>query len=225
MKRFTAVLVLTVVATATANADINGWLSAASSAGAGYTNTGIAAPTQHDIGTFDLGTGGGVTYEFIYNADQGGPSSAFMGSLNAPAGASGGLKLDQWNQTGMFGATAFGVADYTSTTPYVANADTQVVFVADGTNTDLYVNGSYAETMAGASFALSGLTGLGHAYNHGNDGSVDPLNGTILGVAVYDSALSADAISGNFAAFVPEPNSGILLVVGLTGLLSVRRRR
>ena len=63
----------------------------------------------------------------------------------------------------------------------------------------LYVNGEFAETMDGASFALSGLTGIGHAYNHSNDGSVDPLGGTLLGVSVYDVALDANAIRSNFA--------------------------
>ena len=49
---------------------------------------------------------------------------------------------------------------------------------------------------------LSGLAG--HAYNHSNEGSIDPLGGTLLRVAVYDLALSADAIGANFTAFVPE---------------------
>ena len=91
----------------TAHAGIDEWLAAASAKGAGYTNTGIASPIQDDIGTFDAATNGGVTYEFVYNADVGGASSAFMGSLSAPAGDSAGLKLEQWQNTGTFGRDGF----------------------------------------------------------------------------------------------------------------------
>ena len=134
------------------------------------------------------------------------------------------MKFDQWNQTGKYGATTFGVADFTFNTSHTLNADTQVAYVMDGNDTAFYVNGALAENQPGISFALSGLTGIGHAYNHGNDGSVDPLNGTILGVAVYDSALSAETIEANYAAFVPEPGSIVLLGFGLAGLLAIRRR-
>lgn len=218
--------VLTFCIAAAASAQgIPSWLDAIQAAGPGYTNSDISSAIQADIGTYDEATNGGVTYEIIYNADVGGPSSAFMGSLSAPAGASGGLKLDQWNQTGKFGATAFGVADYTFDTDAVFNADTHVAYVMDGSSTQFYLNGSLAETVADASFALSGLTGIGHAYNHGNDGSVDALNGTILGVAVYDSALSGDTISQHYAAFVPEPGCLGLFGLGILGLLGVRRNR
>jgi hypothetical protein len=210
----------------TAFAGVSEWEMTADSFGAGFLAKDISSPTQMDIGTYDSATGGGVTYEFIYNADVGGPSSAFMGSLNAPVGTSAGLKLDQWNATGKFGVTTFGVADFTGTTDYILNADTQVAYVADGTDMTLYVNGAQAEVISGASFALSGLTGVGHAYNHSNDGSVDPLSGTIIGVAVYDSALGADAIAANYAAFtVPEPNSIGLLMLGFFGVVQFVRRR
>ena len=204
---------------------IAGWEASATALGAGFIAKDISEPTQMDIGTYDAGTGGGVTYEFIFNADVGGASSAFMGSLSAPVGDSAGLKFDQWNNTGTYGATKFGVADYTATTPHTTNAVTHAVFVADGTDMGIYINGEFAETLADASFALSGLTGVGHAYNHGNDGSVDALNGTILATAVYDSALSASDISGNFAAFVPEPSTSALSLLAAAGLLAVVRRR
>ena len=186
--------------------------------------TGIAAPTQADIGAYDIATGGGITYEVIYNADVGGASSAFLGSLGAPEGDSAGLKLDQWPNSGTYGVTLFGVADITGATPHILNTPTHVALVADGADGILYVNGVEVETMPGASFALSGLTGIGHAYNHGSDGSVDPLNGEILGIAVYDSALSGDAIAANFAAFVPEPTSAALVALGLFAGVSKRVR-
>ena len=205
---------------------IAGWQASAESLGAGFIATDITEPQLTDIGTFDAATDGGITYEFIYNVPEiSGASSAFMGSLSAPDGQSAGLKLDQWPNSGTYGATAFGVADYTSGVAHTVGADAHVVFVADGTDMGIYVNGEFAETMAGASVMLSGMTGIGHAYNHGNEGSVDPLGGTILGVAVYDSALSAEAISGNFAAFVPEPSSGSLAFVVLGAFVAIARRK
>lgn len=212
--------------TSAAFAGVSEWELTANSYGAGFLATNISSPTEMDIGTFDDATGGGVTYEFIYNADVGGPSSAFMGSLAAPVGTSAGLKLDQYNMTGKFGVTVFGVADYAAITDYILNADTQVAYVADGTNMTLYVNGAQTEVIGGASFALSGLTGIGHAYNHSSGASVDAINGTIIGVAVYDSALDADAIATNYAAFtVPEPTSIGLLMFGCLGVVQCVRRR
>ena len=202
------------------------WQASAESYSPGFLATGISEPMQMDIGMYEVATDGGVTYEFIYNVPEiMGASSAFMGSLSAPDGQSAGLKLDQWPNSGTFGVTAFGVADYTSSTPHIVGADTHVVFVADGTDMAIYVNGAFAETLPAASIELGGLTGIGHAYNHGSDGSVDPLDGTLIGVARYDSALSAEAISANFAAYVPEPSAGsMMLVVVAAGLAMIRRR-
>ena len=170
---------------------------------------------------------GGITYEFIYEVPEVmGASSAFMGSLSAPEGQSAGLKFDQWPNSGTYGATAFGVADYTSGVAHTVGAIAHVVFVADGTDMGIYVNGEFAETMVSASVALSGLTGIGHAYNHGNEGSVDTLDGTLLGVAVYDTALTGDAIASNFAAFVvPEPSCWTIMLPGLCVLALARKRR
>ena len=127
--------------------DLSDWEAAANSQGAGFIATSIAAPTQMDIGTYDASTDGGVTYELIYNADIGGASSAFLGSLNAPVGDSAGIKLDQWPNSGTYGATAFGVADYTGTTAHILNADTHLAYVADGTDGILYVNGVQTEVI------------------------------------------------------------------------------
>ena len=178
------------------------WEASATALDANFIATNITEPQQVDIGLYDVETGGGVTYEFIFNVPEvTGASSAFMGSLGAPEGDSAGFKFDQWPNTGTYGATAFGVADFATGVEHAVGEDTQVVFVADGFDMDVFVNGEFAETLLDASVALSGLTGLGHAYNHGNEGSVDPLGGTLLGVAVYDEALSDDDILSNFEAF------------------------
>lgn len=218
--------IATTIASA-AHADISDWLSeVASGSPAGYTATGIAAPITADIGTYDDATGGGVTYEFIVNAGNGGASSALMGSLAAPVGDSAGLKFEQWPDSGTYGATAFGVADYDSGIAHLVNVDHQIVFVADGTNTSIYLNGALAGSIAGFSPALSGLTGIAQAYNHSNGTTIDPLDGTILGVAVYDSALAAGEIRDHYNAFaIPEPSAVILGGLAMAFVALVRRRR
>ncbi len=54
---------------------------------------------------------------------------------------------------------------------------------------------------------------------------VDAFDGTILGAAVYDAALSADEIGTHASAFatIPEPASMIMLSLG--GIALIRRRR
>lgn len=194
----------------------------AASAGADYSNAGIASPIVDDIGSFDDTTNGGVTYEFIVNATDDGASSALIGARGTGAGDNGAYKWEQWPDSGTLGATVFGVADIDSGVGHILNTDTHVVFVANGADTAIYVNGALAGTMVGTSLSLSGDVGIGQAHDPG--GNFDALTGTIIGVAVYDSALSAQDVSDNFDAYlVPEPGS--LALLGLGGLAMLRRRR
>ena len=125
--RSAAVLILVSSCVAAQAQGIPSWQASAEALGAGFLATNINAPEQQDIGAYDTATGGGVTYEFIFNVPEVmGASSAFMGSLGAPAGDSAGLKFDQWPNSGTYGATAFGVADYTGTTAHTVGADTHI---------------------------------------------------------------------------------------------------
>ncbi len=221
------VLAIAAFATAPAEGDMLDWeTEVAAGTPAGYTNTDIsgAAPITADIGMYDETTGGGISYEFIVNAGDGGASSAFMGSLGAPVGDSAGLKFEQWQDSGTYGATAFGVADYDSGIPHILNQDHQIVFVNDGTDTAIYVDGALAGEIAGFSPALSGLTGIAQAYRHSDGGTVDPLDGTLRGVAVYDAALSPGEILAHWNA-VPEPSSLVLLGICILFGLALRKRQ
>ena len=62
----------------------------------------ISAPALVNLGELS----GSASYAFSFNAIKGGASTAIAGN-DAVA-----LKLDQWNEQGLFGMTVFGVADH-----------------------------------------------------------------------------------------------------------------
>jgi hypothetical protein len=191
---------------------------------AGYTRTHITSPIVDNIGTYS--EAGGVSYEFIVNATNDGVSSALMGTFEnpAPVGDRAGLKWEQFNNTLHYGTTVFGVADFDSGVNNTPNVDTHVVFVNNGTDTLLYVNGGLATTIAGSSPTLGGQQGIGQVFVP-SGAHIDRLTGRIIGVAVYDTALGAAEIADHARAYrIPEPSSLILLLVAAIGLLWRMRR-
>ena len=190
-----AALFLRITAPA-ARADLTAWLAAvAAGTPAGYLNTGITAPTTDDIGTFN--TAGGVSYEFIVNAvnfpNAPTESSALMGARGTGVGDQAGLKFEQWFQSMRYGLTNFGVVDLFFTFN-VENADVHLVFQSNTTTgtTELFADG-FSQGSVGYAPVLSGTVGLANAWGPG-PGMTDPLGGTIVGVAVYDSLLPIDEI-------------------------------
>lgn len=201
---------LLAVGTATAHANLTQWVAAVN-AGSSYTYlaTQISPlPTTINIGALS----GNVTYEFIVDG-QIGPSTS--GALMADGTQA--IKFDQYPNTGLYGATQYGIADYDFGVATTVGADVVLDFVANsGTGTTaLFVNGASTGMTVPFALTLNGSVTVGGAYNS-SQGFFDEFNGQILGLATFDSALSASEITANADAFaaVPEPGS-LAIVMGL----------
>ena len=151
---------------------------------------------------------GDASYEFFFHALKAGVSTAIAGN-DAIA-----LKLDQWNEQGVFGLTEFGVADHVfdpmgeGATASIFEQDVHVVIVNDATQaeTRLYVDGGYAGVL-GANFELSGL---GKVMATRIEQDTDPMgDGSVMYAwATYNAALPEDFIAELAASAKPFDPSG-----------------
>ncbi len=113
----------------------------------------VSEPTVVDFGDLD----GDASYMFYFTAIQDGASTAIAGN-DAFA-----IKLDQWNQQGLFGTTQFGVADNLFTAvdgqsvASIFGGPVHVVIVSNSAASEshLYINGVLSGTWGG-SIPLSG---------------------------------------------------------------------
>jgi hypothetical protein len=184
-----------------------------------FTTVSGTAPELIDVGPLS----GDSTFEFIVNAGDAGLSSAFLG--NRDSNGRQGLKFDQWQDSGVMGITNFGVVDILSDDAPPLFTDTHVVFVSDGVDTNLYVNGTNVFTFVGVPLTIFGEQGLAGVYNSGGNFN-DVLDGNILGFASYDSALSPAEIATHSQAFaIPEPSTCALAALAGVGMLARRRRQ
>ena len=194
--------------------------SGATAAATLFTTVNGAAPQNVNVGALT----GARTFEFIVNSGGTGGSQALLGD-RITGGNTQGIKFEQWNNTGNYGITNFGVADLDSGVANTTGTDIHLVFASNGTDTTIYQNGAAIGVFSGNALTITGNTAIGAA---GDNGGVffDNLDGNILGFASYDSELSGAEIAAHSAAFfapVPEPSSTALL--GLGGLALILRRR
>lgn len=222
-----AITAVTILFSSAAEAALIDWQSVvAAGTPAGYTNTNITSPIVADIGVYNESTNGGISYEFIVNATNANGSSALMGRMYFQTNPeSAALKFEQFQSKGTFGVTNYRSRDYDSKIPNTPGVDTHLVFVNNSVDTLLYVNGAFAATIPGVSLTLSGQIGIGGAAGPIPSSSFrDPLHGTIIGVAVYDAALSPAEIAEHARAYgIPEPTT--LALVTLGGALAAARHR
>ena len=149
---------------------------------------------------------GDASYVFYFTAIKDGASTAIAGD-NAFA-----IKLDQWNQQGLFGTTQFGVADNLfsvvdgQSVGSVFDVPVHVVIVSDSAagESSLYINGVLSGTWAG-SVPLSGQVKvmgarLEQATDHMGAGS------NMHAWATYSGKLSASEVQSLYASR-PEVSS------------------
>ncbi len=155
--------------------------------------------TYVEDGLYDIGAfSGDITYEFVVrsNPDETEASMCLIGRRQF-GDTQAGLKYEQWNNTGTYGATLFGVVDLDYGVPTAPGEYTVLAFVSseDAGTTTLYVNGVQEGSIASA-ITLSGLVGIGYgAQGEDGTGVFDDFDGALFGVAIYDTALSDDVIA------------------------------
>ena len=168
-------------------------------------------PTVVDFGALE----GDASYVFYFTAIQDGASTAIAGD-NAFA-----IKLDQWNQQGLFGTTQFGVADNLfsavdgQNVSSVFDVPVHVVFVSDSAagESSLYINGVLSGTWAG-SVPLSGQVKvmgarLEQATDHMGAGS------NMHAWATYSGKLSASEVQSLYASRPEVSSDGAISSVAL----------
>ena len=184
----------------------------------------LSEPTVVDFGALT----DNASYEFYFTAVKDGASTAIAGNNEFA------IKLDQWNEQGLFGTTAFGVADNLFTAVDGQSAESvfdrpvHVIVVSDAGagESRLFVDGTHVGTWAGT-FALAGDTKvmgarLEQETDHMGAGSV------MHSWATYDGALSAEEVAeiyGNLPPLPVEPTLSIVnngdgtVTVTFTGVL------
>ena len=188
--------------------------------GSGLVASGgpVSEPTVVNFGELS----GSASYEFVFTAVRDGASTAIAGD-DAFA-----IKLDQWNQQGVFGTTQFGVADNLFTAVAGQSADSvfdrnvHVVIAsdADAGESSLYVDGTLVGTWAGTVPLTGDVKVMGarltQATDHMGAGS------TMDHWATYNEALSDSQIADLAAVWVvPSINvDGLVAYWGFDGDLS-----
>ena len=201
-----------------ADKNTESWVAAATADSPAYLDTFV------EDGLYDIGAlSGDITYEFVVlsNPDETEASMALIGRRQF-GDTQAGLKYEQWNNTGTYGATLFGVVDLDFGVPTAPGENTHLVFVSsEATNTTaLYVNGALAGSVDSA-ITLSGLVGIGYgAQGEDMSGAFDNFDGTIFGVAIYDMALTDEQIAAHSDSYFNPVTEVIPVDPGTEGLVA-----
>ena len=206
--------------------DIYGVTNATPQNGVEYTRGEVSQAIHLDGATGFLNTGAaGLTPPWtvclwINRQDAPGPSAALFSDTGTNV-----LKLEQYNGARKVGVTVQGVADYTFPGGYSVpqNIWTHLVFVDDGSQIQLYANGSLQGALA-VSFPLPrayiGLDSFIQPDALGSETSrrfTDYLRGSLDEVQIFDRALGASEIS----AICHAGGAGLVRAPELNGIARV----
>lgn len=236
MKKYTWVAFIAFLALG-AQADIASWQALAAGTAGNVVADGTSRTfdgstgIEYDYGNLDedgnFGSiGAGATVEYIFNITDSGTTMAF-GAMEGWNGEQYVLKLEQWNNLGIYGITAPGVTDNSFTgAPSTFDADTHAVFVTrtDG-RIELFINGTSMgvdDRAAGWVSNGSGVTGFG-TLGGDHRTNIDVCTGTIYAVGTYNRALTATEIGDLYAA-IPEPATFGMVAVFGGGIFFLRRK-
>ncbi|MDT8300211.1 MAG: LamG domain-containing protein [Sedimentisphaerales bacterium] len=194
-------------------------------AAAGKDSPAFIATFVED-GLYDIGAlSGDITYEFVVqsNPDEQEASMALIGRRDSDTNNAG-IKYEQWNNTGTYGATLFGVVDLDFGVPTSPGEHTVLTFVSSETTntTALYVNGALAGSVDSA-ITLSGIVGIGYgSQDEATRGSAsfDNFDGTIFGVAIYGEALAEDLIAEHADSYFNPAKEIVPVDPGTEGLVA-----
>jgi len=192
------------------------WVAAAKADKPGYLDTYVE-DGLYDVGAFS----GDITYEFVVisNPDETEASMCLIGRRQF-GDTQAGLKFDQWNNTGEYGATLFGVVDLYYGVANNPGEHVHLAFVSseDASTCALYVNGVYQASVDRA-ITLFGLVGIGYgAQGEDMSGAFDDFDGTIFGVAIYDMALTDEQIAAHSDMYFNPVTEVIPVDPGTEGL-------
>ncbi len=174
-----------------------------------FVDTNIAAPTTRNIGAL----AGDRTFEFLVNASDAGGSSCLISRYDSSPWQA--IKFEQSGDTLRYGITRWGMVDYVIPDPPITVGEpVHLAFVVKESSgfTTLFVNGIAREWIPEL-VVLDGTVAVGQATPSGGD----PLTGTILGIATYDSVLPTDELRAHtrayFGADQPPPPRALLRAV------------
>jgi hypothetical protein len=195
----------------------------------GWTFSGSGTATNFDYGNLDADgddrtVDQGATIEYVVDVEDNGSSICIGSILGWDNNEHTTFKLEQWNNTGLFGITLEGSTDYTyAGASSIFDKTAHICFVNQvNGHYDLYINGVLAGSETNHYWVSNGGSGMLGGSSSG--GGVP--SGKVLAVASYNRALTASEISALYAALPPRrisiaftdggPGPGIRDAAGVT---------
>jgi hypothetical protein len=205
-----------------------------------YSQTGALAPIdtdtavrfRGDIGTSFVDTPVTInptaawTIEFWIKPEAVGESKGIV-SQNNGTGTGRSLVYQAYDGSGSYFSSLLGGTDTGWGGGYISSFGTymHLALVHNGSGgLQWYTNGVPANSGSVTPEAANGTLVVASVKNPSGQAGLQFLRGTLDEVAIYTAALTSTDISEHYSAtFVPEPSAALLL--GLSGLLLIRRRR